>query len=257
MTQARRFFLLTALSAAALAASPAQAWTWNWGSGERVSGNGEPGSEVREPGAFDGVAVAGGFKVLIRQAATGNATRVEINTDKNLLPYIETKVVEGGKGRTLEVGPKRGYNVSATLGPVITIDMPSLRSVAVAGSGTVNVQAMKTAGVEASIAGSGDIHFSGLDTERLGLRISGSGDIVAAGRTAQLQVSIAGAGDVKAAELSADEVKVSIAGSGDAQVQAGRKLNVSIAGSGDVKYVGSPEISSSIAGSGKVHKLGN
>jgi hypothetical protein len=245
-------FALGLVAAAALSGS-AQAWSWGWGSGERVVGNGDVAAEARETGAFDGIALSGGFNVLVRQ---GSGNKVEVKADRNLLPYIETKVVDGGKGRTLQIEPKKGYSLQTSTNPTITLEMPALRAVSVAGSGTVKVDAMKTAGVDAAIAGSGDIHFANLDAERLGMKVSGSGDIVAAGRCANASATIAGSGNVKAADLAAEEVKVSIAGSGDAQVNAAKRLNVSIAGSGDVRYVGSPEISSSVAGSGKIRRMG-
>ncbi|MBI3347141.1 MAG: DUF2807 domain-containing protein [Burkholderiales bacterium] len=249
MNTTRRLFAL-GIVAAAVASGPAQAWSWN--SGERVNGNGDIATEARDTGAFDAVSLTGGFNVVIRQ---GQGNKVEVKADRNLLPYIETRVVEGGKGRTLEIGPKKGFNISTSNNPSLTLEMPALRAVAVAGSGMVKVEAMKTGGVDAAIAGSGDIRFANLDAERLGMKVSGSGDIVAAGRCASASVAIAGSGDVKAADLVAEDVKVTIAGSGDAQVNATRKLNVSIAGSGDVRYAGSPEISSSIAGSGKVRRI--
>lgn len=249
MNPTRRLFALGAIAIAV--SSSAQAWSWN--SGERITGNGDIATEARDAGAFDGVALSGGFNVVIRQGA-GN--KVEVKADRNLLPYIETRVVEGGKGRTLEIGPKKGINISSSTNPSFVIEMPALRTVSVAGSGTVKVEAMKTAGVDAAIAGSGDIRFTSLDAERLAMKISGSGDIVAAGRCGNASVAISGSGDVKAADLVAEDVKVTIAGSGDAQVNATKKLNVSIAGSGDVKYAGSPEISSSIAGNGKVRRIG-
>jgi hypothetical protein len=248
MNTSRRLFAL-GLVGAALCGS-AQAWSWN--KGERVTGNGDLATEARDTGAFDAVSLSGGFNVVIRQG-TGN--KVEVKADRNLLPHIETRVVEGGKGRTLEIGPKKGVNISTSTNPSFTIEMPALRAVAVAGSGTVKVEEMKTGGVDAAIAGSGDIRFANLDAERLAMKVSGSGDIVAAGRCGNASIAISGSGDVKAADLVAEDVKVTIAGSGDAQVQATKKLNVSIAGSGDVKYAGTPEISSSIAGSGKVRRL--
>lgn len=251
MTTSRRLFALGFVAAAVFSGS-AQAWSWTINS-ERVNGNGDIATEARDPGAFDGVALSGGFNVVIRQ---GSGNKVEVKADRNLLPLIETRVVDGGKGRTLQIEPKKGVNIHSSNNPSLVIEMPALRSISVAGSGTVKVEAMKTAGVDASIAGSGDIRFAGLDAERLGMKVSGSGDIVAAGRCASATVSIAGSGDVKAGELVAEDVKVTIAGSGDAQVNATKRLNVSIAGSGDVKYAGSPEISSSIAGSGRVRRLG-
>lgn len=252
-TTTRRFFAVTLLgSAALLSTGAAQAWSWNWGSGERVTGEGEVASERRDVSGYDAVALEGSFKVQIRQ---GSGHKLELRAERNLLPYIETRVVDGSKGRTLEIGPKKGTSFSTSTTPELSISMAQLRSLSVAGSGHIKVDAMKTGAVEASVAGSGDIQFSDLSSEKLGLRVAGSGDIVARGKTGQLNVSISGSGDVKATETVAEEVKISIAGSGDAKVNAVKKLNVSIAGSGDVAYVGSPEISSSVAGSGKVRRI--
>lgn len=248
MNTTRRLFAL-GLATAALCGS-AHAWSWNWGGkGERVTGNGEIATEARDVSGFDSISLSGGFNVQIRQGTGG---KVELKADRNLLPYIDTQL----DGRTLRIQPKKGFNLSHKTTPSFTIEMPTLRGLSVAGSGTIKVDPIKAGSVEAAIAGSGDIRFAQLDAERLAMKVSGSGDIVVAGRAAQAAVSIAGAGDVKAADFAADEVKVSIAGSGDAQVQATKTLNVSIAGSGDVKYVGSPEIKTSIAGSGRVSKIG-
>lgn len=246
----RRLLGLGALGAALIAASSAQAW--NWGRGERISGNGDVTTEARDVGGFDGVALSGSFDVVIRQGA---ATRLEVKADRNLLPYLETRVVDGAKGRTLEIAPKRGYDLSGSTSPRITIELPALRAVALAGSGNVRAEGIKADGVDVSIAGSGDIRFMELSAESAAFKVSGSGSIYASGRARQVAVSIAGSGNVKLAGLAADEVKVNVAGSGDAQVQASKRLQVSIAGSGDVRYGGSPEISSSIAGSGTVRKL--
>lgn len=250
----RRLLAIAALSLAAAATTTAtQAWSWSFG-GERVSGSGEVATEARDLGSFDGIALTGGFKVLVRQ---GTAARFELKGDKNVLPYIETRVIDGSKGRTLEIGPKKGYSLSTTVTPLITVDLAQLRAVSISGSGDIRIEAMKTPAVDASISGSGDIKFIDLSSEQLTLRVAGSGDIMAAGRTGSLSISVAGSGDVKARSLEASDVKVSIAGSGDAQVQAVKTLKVSISGSGDVAYVGSPEISMSVAGSGKVKKIVN
>jgi hypothetical protein len=249
----RHLFAIAALAGAAFtASSAAHAFDWSWGNKETIKGSGEVTSESRDVGAFDGIAAVGAFKIYIRQA---DSHKLEIKADKNLLPYLETRVVDSSKGRTLEIGPKKGVSFSTSNTPELSISMAQLRSIAVAGSGLVKVDAMKTGAVEASIAGSGDIQFSELTSEKLGLRVAGSGDISAKGRTGQLNVSIAGSGDVKATDTVAEEVKISISGSGDARVNAVKKLEVKIAGSGDVGYLGSPEISSSVAGSGKVRKL--
>lgn len=246
----RAALAVSALAAALVTAQEVEAWGWR--DGERIKGNGELTSELREASGFDAVNLVGAFDVVIRQ---GSTTRVEVRADRNLLPYLETQLHESTKGRTLEIGVKRGYEPVGSATPVVTIEVPRLRAATVAGSGKIQVEPMASPQLEASITGSGDIRLHEVKADKLSLRVSGSGDIVASGSSALLQVSVLGSGDVRATGVAAEEVKVSIAGSGDAQVQAGRRLNVSIAGSGDVRYVGSPEISSSIAGSGTVRRL--
>lgn len=248
----RRLFALAACGLLLTAALPASAWNWNWGKGERVRGNGEVVTEARSLGDFDAISLHGDLNAVVRQAGS---VKVELRADKNLLPYLETRVVDGAKGRTLEIGPKRGYDPVGTVPLTVSVDLPSLRAVSIAGSGKVRVEAFKASGrFDGSIAGSGDLQLDGLQADQVFLSIAGSGDVVATGRASELQASIAGSGDVKALGLATNEAKISISGSGDAQVQVAQKLKVSIAGSGDVRYLGSPEVSSSVAGSGSVRR---
>ncbi|HLO96045.1 MAG TPA: DUF2807 domain-containing protein, partial [Burkholderiaceae bacterium] len=197
-TTKRRFLAASVLGAALLATSAAQAWSWKWGHGERVTGEGEVASERRDVSGYEAVALESDFKVLIRQ---GSGHKLELRAERNLLPYIETRVVEGGKGRTLEIQTKRGYYISTRQAPVIEIEMPTLRGVSIAGSGNIKVDAMNTAELKASISGSGEINLNGVKSERMAMSISGSGDIIASGTAGNLSVSVAGTGDIKAREL--------------------------------------------------------
>lgn len=245
--------LFTGAAALALSFSAAAVgWSFTWGGGEQVKGDGKLARETRQLGAFDAVSLAGHFDVRIKQSGT---QRVELEADGNLLPYVETRVIESSKGRTLEIGVKRGYNVQSRQPLKVEIDMAQLRAVGIAGSGRTEIDSFKSEKLDLSVAGSGTVIAPRLDAGKLSMSIAGSGDIVAGGKATEVGVSIAGSGDVKAAELSGDEVKVSISGSGDAQVQAQKKLKVSIAGSGDVRYSGAAEVSTSVAGSGSVKKL--
>lgn len=250
MFNRRSALVALTFSAAMLAVAPAQAWSFTIG--ERVKGSGEVVSETRDLGAFDGVSLSGSFKVLVRQ---GSETKLEIRTDKNILPLIETRVVEGSKGRTLEIGSKKGVSFSTKADPQITLVLPQLRMIAIAGSGDVRVEAMKTPAVNVSVSGSGDVEFVDLSSDSLSVQVSGSGDIRVNGRATKFSLAVAGSGDVHARGLQADEVKASIAGSGSATVHAVKTLKVSIAGSGDIGYLGSPELSTSVAGHGSITKL--
>lgn len=245
--------LFTGATAMALTFSAAAlALSFNFGSGEQVKGDGKPVRETRSVEGFEAIRLAGHFDVVVRQSPT---SRVELEGDGNLLPYVETRVVDGNKGKVLEIGIKRGINVYANRPLKIEVDMATLRALGISGSGKAEIVSFKAGTLDLSVAGSGTVLARQLQADKLSVSVAGSGDVVAEGRATELGVSIAGSGDVKTGELVADEVKVSISGSGDASVQANRKLKVSIAGSGDVRYTGTAEVSSSIAGSGSVKKL--
>lgn len=220
--------------------------------GARTVGSGQVATETRTVGEFDAVSTAGAIDLVVRQAATAS---VQVEADDNVLPLVETVVENGRRGRTLVVRMKRGEHVSTRRDIVVTVNVPTLASIATAGAGDVRVEGLKTPALRLSIAGSSDVRIAGLDTESFELRIAGSGDVVAAGRAASVSVGVSGSGDANLEALVADDVKVRIAGSGDASVTANRALDVSVVGSGDVRYGGTASaVKLSAAGSGTVTK---
>ncbi|WP_423286664.1 head GIN domain-containing protein [Caldimonas sp. KR1-144] len=210
------------------------------------AGSGQRASESRHVTGFDAIKLRAPFKVRVRQ--TGREA-VTVQADDNLLPLLETVVRDD---RALEIGWKRGSEPRAKVEPIITVEVASLRAVAIAGDGDLVVESLQSPALSGSVSGSGDLVLDGLQLDSLTLSVAGSGDVRAAGKTAKLAITIAGSGDVKADALEADEVGVRVAGSGDAQVHAKKRLDVSIAGSGDVSYRGDAQLRSSVAGSGRV-----
>ena len=221
-----------------------------WFGGKTVTGSGTVVSQARTVADFQGIQVNGPFKVIVRQ--TGRES-VEVRTDDNLLPLLETVVVPATTGgRTLQIRWKRGETIRTRSEAAVTVEVAQLTSLASQGSGELVVESLKTPRLSLSLSGSGDARLEAVTTDRLELRIAGSGDVRAAGQAEQLKVSVAGSGDIRALDLKAAEVAVSIAGSGDVAVHAHRTLDVQIAGSGDVVYRGGAVLTSRVAGSGSV-----
>jgi len=212
-----------------------------------VTGSGKVQTETREVSGFQGVALSGSMKVVLRQ---GSREGVELSADNNVLPLIETRVKNG----TLHIGPVKGANYSTRTPVVVMVDLVTLRDLAVSGSGDVTAQGLKASGLDVAIGGSGSVHLPGLQARSLSVAIGGSGDFDASGRTDKAKVSIGGSGTVRADSLEADEVSVAIGGSGDARIKANRTLDVSVAGSGDVVYSGDAVVKTSMVGSGSVRK---
>lgn len=134
----------------------------------------------------------------------------------------------------------------------ISITMPVLNGVAIAGSGDMSVGRFAVQAFDASIAGSGDIVIESLQTDRAELEIAGSGDIRIAGTSADIEIEIAGSGDINAANFRAQRLDVDIAGSGDVDAYVTERVHASIVGSGHVNARGGAQCRSSTVGSGRL-----
>ena len=231
-------------AAALIAAAPAAR-------ADIVTGSGKVVTETRAVTGFQAVASSLGGKLLLRQ---GTREGVELSGDDNVLPLIETRVVDHDGVPTLVIGPKRGSTFTTRSPMSATVDLITLKAIAMSGGGAVTCDGLKTSSLKLALSGSADVKLRQLSADELAVNVSGSGDLVFGGKAAKLSVSISGSGDVNSRALEADDVSVSVAGSGDASVTARKTLNVSIAGSGSVVYAGDPIVKSSIAGHGSVRK---
>lgn len=212
-----------------------------------TTGSGKLQAESRVLTGFQAITVSGSINVVLRQ---GNREGIEVSADNNLLPLIETQVENG----TLRIRPKAGASY-LTRNPVqVSVDLITLKSLSVGGSGEVSARGLKADKIDVTIGGSGGVKFADLQTRALELAIGGSGSFSAKGRADKLDLSVGGSGGVLADALDADDVSITIGGSGGAVVKANRRLDVAIAGSGSVVYSGEAVVSKSIAGSGRVMK---
>ncbi|MEO6316013.1 MAG: head GIN domain-containing protein [Chitinophagaceae bacterium] len=217
-------------------------------SGKRVSGNGTRGSEERNITGFTGAETHGSIDIIASQGSY----HVRVETDQNLLQYVETTVENGH----LMVRFKRGISLHDFRGAKVYITAPALNVFETHGSGNISSQGKISDKnkIDAVVSGSGDIQLQ-LDCPDVTTDTHGSGNITLAGESKNLSTRINGSGNVKAEDLKAETVKVSIHGSGDTRIFASESLDVEVSGSGDVHYRGAPRISTSIHGSGSVSKI--
>ncbi|CAN5859868.1 head GIN domain-containing protein [soil metagenome] len=217
----------------------------------RTTGSGHLATETRPIGPFQAVLLRNPVKVVLRQ---GSRVAVAVSADDNLLPLIETRVIDHAGVPTLEITTRPDASFRTRNDLVLTVDAVTLHAISVSGSGELICDALEANELSLHLSGTGDIDLHKLSAESLFIRVSGSGDVRVAGRATKAGISIAGSGDVDTSKLDADEVRVSIAGSGDAKVVAHQTLAVTIAGSGDVAYAGEAAVKTSIVGSGSVRK---
>ncbi|MFM5362025.1 head GIN domain-containing protein [Aeromonas veronii] len=184
----------------------------------------------------------------------GEPRGILIKGQENLLPYL----VLTESGDKLEIEVKEGYRLDPTEPLELTITLPVLNELALAGTGNGDLSGFKGDSLVLSVAGTGDIVASQLELKRLEGNIAGTGSLELGSGSAQaIELNIAGSGDVLGSEMRGNEVEVNIAGSGDVAVRAQETLKVGIAGSGNIAYWGDPKVEQQIAGSGGVTRAGS
>ena len=224
----------------------------SWQDDVKVSGAGAL-VEQQHPLGREVTRVLAGVPANI-QLVAGEARGIHIRVQENLLPYLELSE----KDDKLEIEVKEGYRLAPSEPLEITITLPELHELALAGTGNGELHDFKGNELVLSVAGTGDIVASGLEMNRLEGNIAGLGNLDLGQVSVRVvELNSAGAGGVKGAGLASEEVEVSIAGSGEVEVRAQSRLKIEIAGAGAVNYWGSPALTSEIAGSGQVSRLGS
>jgi hypothetical protein len=109
-----------------------------------------------------------------------------------------------------------------------------------------------------ALAGSGEIQLGRLDQDRLKLAIMGSGWISAEGRIDRVELAIMGSGDARLGDAAIRQADIHIAGSGNAILTPREEANIHVAGSGNVRMTAMPvRLNQIVAGSGGVRIAGN
>ena len=181
---------------------------------EPVVGSGNLQTETRQVSGVQAVELRGAMNLVLRQ---GQREGVEVRADHNLLPLIETHVVERSGRRTLVIDSLRGVSYTTRNELTVTVSLIDLKALTISGSGDAHCERLTTDSLHVRLSGSGNLALSRLETNALDIRLSGSGDAKASGRTSRVELAIAG--------------------------------------SGDLTYAGDPTVNHSISGSGSIKKL--
>jgi uncharacterized Zn-binding protein involved in type VI secretion len=217
-------------------------------SGASVRGSGTQIEETRVLSGYSALVLDAPIDVTLK---AGSTERVTLRADDNILPLIETKVIDG----RLEIVTRSGVSFSTRHPPKATVEYKQLNAIRMKGSGDVRADVIKAPVLELVIGGSGDVIIDRVEVDVLGISAAGSGDVTARGRAKRVGVVVEGSGDVDVAGVEATEAAVRVRGSGDVKVDAAERLEVDVSGSGDVRYRGLPQVKKKVRGSGSVAPL--
>jgi len=219
----------------------------NMGGWQTVRGSGNIATETRNVSAFDRVSVAGAGELTLVQ---GEEESLTIEADDNLLPLIESEVVNG----RLSIGPRR-VNLRPTTTVRYNLRLRDIRRLDLSGSVHATADSVKGDHFVVIISGSGRMDLASLDAGTLTSSISGSGSTQVAGQVKQQKIHVTGSGSHGAKDLKCAEAEADISGSGHVSLWVVDSLTADISGSGRVEYRGNPRVTSHVSGSGRVRRL--
>ena len=214
----------------------------------RVSGN--VITEERAVSGFDGVNMAGYGEVIITQ---GDAESLTIETDENLMQYIQTEV----RNNTLYIEFTDNIIPDPSLSITFNLNVTNLESLELSGAGSFDIPVLETPSLGILFNGAGNINLASLSADELTVQINGAGDINLAGEVGTQEVVISGAGQYSTPDLKSRQADVLVEGLGQVEIWVTDTLTVNIEGTGSVNYYGSPAVNQNIEGAGSIKSLGD
>lgn len=207
-------------------------------------GNGEIVTEKRSVEEFDELRIAGNFEVILEE---NTHPYVRINTDENLLDFIDTEVEAG----ILSISQEKKLISKSKIR--IIIEYQELKEIRAMGATLIkNEDYLRSEDLKIIMEGAGVVDLK-INSDKLRVDLSGAGVISLSGEVQEQELNLMGAGKLEAFDLDSKKCDVSVGGLGGAEVYVTEKLNAKIEGVGSIKYDGHPEdLNTEIKGLGRI-----
>ncbi len=216
-----------------------------------IKGSGNVVTEERDVSGFDSVALSGFGKVIITQ---GDKESLTVETDDNLMQYIETEV----RGGTLELGfTGDDILLRPSKSIIFRLSVIELTALDSSGAGKFEIDELDADRLEVTLSGAGDIRIDSLTATDLVVTVGGAGNVKVAGEVETQEVNLDGLGNYNAPDLESQAATVRIGGAGSVGIWVHDTLDVVISGAGNVEYYGSPDVTQDISGVGSVKSRGD
>ncbi|MBK6610179.1 MAG: DUF2807 domain-containing protein [Sphingobacteriales bacterium] len=235
-------------------------------------GSGDVAIDTRLVNNFDKIVVEGNYAAVYLHQDT--VSKVTIQTDDNLLPFIETdittnnqliisndKCLKKHKDIVIHVYSPNWHKVQLTgtsdieAKTSITTDFIEIEST---GTGEITLKGLIASNqVDVDLEGTGSIYIFDLETPNLNSDLSGTGVLQYSGNAAYHNIVISGTGNLYAFDLKTNKCDVFHQGTGNCEVYASDALDVTIKSTGDVHYRGNPaDVDIVLDGTGEVFDEG-
>jgi hypothetical protein len=208
--------------------------------------------ERRDVSGFSRVLLGGVGELVITQ---GDAERLEIEADEQVMPRISTRV----EGDTLVIGLEPGswwQRLTDAMKKIrYELTMREIAGVVLSGAGTIKASGVSGERLELVVSGAGKLRVEDLSVRDLSAVISGVGGCEVLGRVENQDLKVTGAGSFRAPELRSCCARALLSGTGGITVNVDETLDATISGAGSIRYHGEPTVFQRVTGVGSVKSL--
>ncbi|HET9135848.1 MAG TPA: head GIN domain-containing protein, partial [Candidatus Kapabacteria bacterium] len=182
-----------------------------------IRGSGKIISEKRSLSGFTGIDAGGAVELQVTQ---GNEFSVEVQTDDNIMPLIQTTVEDG----TLHIFTKDHTSINETQ-IIVKVSLPKLESLALSGASKGTASQVNSDDLHLKVSGASKLSLDG-SAKKMDVTASGASKLSINGTAVDLSCKVSGASSVKAQELKAQNVKVDCSGASKSQVYASSTISI-------------------------------
>lgn len=188
-----------------------------------------PGARKYQLAGFTSVSLSGSDRLVVRAGQRYSVRAVGERLD---LDRMTMEVRDG----SLHIG-RRSERLGGRLAPsrtvTVTVTLPRLDAVALAGSGSATVDAVRGDDFQMALSGSGGIRAQGA-ARKLSLAVKGSGGIDARALDARtVQAAVSGSGSIRG--VARDNASIAVRGSGTVRLTGTNRCQIATAGSGTAR----------------------
>jgi hypothetical protein len=203
------------------------------GSGETVIGSRVAKEETRLIPPFTNLDISAMFEATV---SVGPDCSLTLTVDDNLLPLVQTKVVEG----RLEIQFAEGMIIVTNSPQKVAIIAPGLKKIAAHGAAKVLADPVATDSFSVESEGASWVELNGLDVQSLEVKQTGAGRVTINGKGKALTLDTSDTSKLNALDALFDSVEVAISGSSRCEVYVTTSIEGEVTGNSSLDIVGNP-----------------
>jgi hypothetical protein len=195
-----------------------------------IVGSGQFVTDSRAVGSFDTVVIMNGGRAIVTRSDAGS---LNVTAEDNILPLIESRVVDG----TLTVTFRAGAGSVSTRGMRYHIGMRSMRR--------FNAEAGSS------------IEAHGIDTADLDVRLSAGATFIGSGTVDRLGLDLSAGSQVNAPALRSRMTTATLSAGSTALVRVSDSLVVNASAGSQLEYLGNPAVQAQTSAGSTVRRAGS